>query len=174
MLPSSCFLVWYADNFILSSLHVMGAWFFLSLSLSLYNHTFLQMCTQMNSIITLFSSCTTSTNFVERRDGLVVIEKVVEENTHLEFNGNVCFKTEHQLGLQGVDRLFLFTRHGLVKWFWWVFCQYLLCCNIDHFRYWNQPEQILNTSISLYPWSDNTVICTSPKSLLIFSVNQLH
>lgn len=67
----------------------------------LYNHTFLQMCTQMTCIFTLFSSCTTSTNFVERRDGLVVIEEMVEENAHLEFYRNVCFKTEHQLGLQG-------------------------------------------------------------------------
>lgn len=69
----------------------------------------------MNCIFTLFSSCTTSTNFVEGRDGLVVIEEMVEENAHLEFYRNVCFKTEHQLGLQGVDRLFLFTTHGLVK-----------------------------------------------------------
>jgi hypothetical protein len=47
----------------------------------------------MNCIFTLFSSCTTSTNFVERRDGLVVKEEMVEENAHLEFSGNVCFKT---------------------------------------------------------------------------------
>jgi len=59
---------------------------------SLYNHTVLQMFTHMNCIFTLFSSCTTSTKFVERRDGLVVIEEIVEENAHLEFYGNVCFK----------------------------------------------------------------------------------
>jgi len=82
---------------------------------SLYNHTFLQICAHMNCIFTLFSSCKTSTNFVERRDGLMVIEEMVEENAHLEFYENVCFKAEHQLGLRGVDRLFLFTRHGLVK-----------------------------------------------------------
>ena len=72
---------------------------------SLYNLTFLQMCTHMNWICTLFSSRTISTNFVERRDGLVIIEEMVEENADVEFYKNVCFKAEHQQGLKGVDRL---------------------------------------------------------------------
>jgi len=63
----------------------------------LYNHTFLQMCTHMNSVFTLFSFCTTSSKFVDRRGGLVVIEEMMEENAHLESSGNVCFKTELQL-----------------------------------------------------------------------------
>jgi glycerol-3-phosphate responsive antiterminator len=57
---------------------------------------------------------------MEMRVGLVFIEEMVEENAILEFCGNVCFKADHQLGLKGVDRLFLFTRHGLVKCLWWV------------------------------------------------------
>jgi hypothetical protein len=49
---------------------------------------------------------------MERRGGLVFIEEMVEENAVLEFYGTVCFKAGNKVGLKGVDRLFLFTRHG--------------------------------------------------------------
>jgi hypothetical protein len=50
----------------------------------------------------------------KRKDGLVVIMEVVEENAVVEFYAFVE-KAEHQLGLKGVDRLAVFTRHELLK-----------------------------------------------------------